>query len=95
MNGPTFLKHPESEWPSQQSSTDMTEVNKERRKPTLVHAVNAEEPILRCENFSTWKRLLRVTAYVKGFIKNCAKHSSSDRQLGPLEPQECKDAEDY
>ena len=95
INGPAFLKQPESEWPSQQRSVDMTEVNKERRKPTLVQAVNAEEHILRCEDFSTWKKLLRVTAYVKRFIKNCAKRNSSERQFGPLEPQECKDAEDY
>lgn len=95
MNGPTFLRQVESEWPNQQSSPDMTEVNKERRKTTLVQALTVEEPVLKCEDFSTWKSLLRVTAYVKRFIYNCRKSDPAERQLGPLEPQEIADSEEY
>jgi len=95
MNGPAFLQQAESEWPTQQCSPDMTEVNKERRKTTLIQAVTVKEPVLKCEDFSTWKRFLRVTAYVKRFISNCQKSDPTERQLGPLQPQEITQAEEY
>lgn len=72
----------------------MTEVNKERRKPTLAHAVTVNEPIIRCEEFSTWKRLLRVTAYVLRFINNCRKVNNT-KQMDPLSAKEIAKAEDY
>lgn len=95
MNGPQFLQVPEDQWPSEQGTADMTEVNKERRKPTLAHAVTVKEPIIRCEEFSTWKRLLRVTAYVRRFIYNCRKEVNKAKQLDPLSAQEIAKAEDY
>ena len=73
MNGPIFLQQPESEWPSQNRMLDMSEVSKERRKVTLAHAITVQKPIIKCENFSTGRRSLRVTAYVLRFIHNCKK----------------------
>lgn len=94
MNGPMFLQQPEAEWPSHQDIPEMSEVNKERRKPTLAHAVTIKEPITRPEDFSTWKRLRRVTAYVLRFIYNC-KRAINTKMLGPLSVQEIAKAEGY
>ena len=95
MNGPVFLQQPEAEWPSQQGTPEMSEVNKERRKTTLAHAVTVKEPIFRPEDFSTWKRLHRVTAYVLRFTHNCRKKDNNTKLLGPLSAQEIAKAEDY
>ena len=62
---PIFIQLPEKQSPEEQGAPDMAEVTKEMRK---VHAKVIPEP--KCENMLSWRKLLRVTAYVFRFIHN-------------------------
>ena len=73
----------------------MSEVKKERRKVTIAHAVTVQQPIIKCEDFSTWKRLLRVIAYVLRFIQSCKKSINDKKRIGPLSSEELAEAEEY
>jgi len=102
LNGPEFLQLPADQWPIGHgtSTPDMKEVNKERRKPKLVQVVTVKQPIIKCEDFSKWKRLLRVTAYVRRFIHNFrlkfGQHTDNqEKRVGPLSAAEIDDAEIY
>lgn len=59
-NGPTFLQQPEHEWP-RSTSVDVKEEELERVKSKAVLAVTATEEAVKPENFSSWRRLVRVT----------------------------------
>ena len=100
FSGPKFLQLPEDHWPLEHGVPDMTEVNRERRKVQITCAVAVCQPVMDCREFSTWKRLLRVTAYVLRFCRNLRLKSSlqSDNnqvQVGPIGAEEIKDAEEY
>ena len=65
-NGPEFLRRSETEWPVEDAPPDPNEVEKECRK-TIATAVMKEEKstmFIDCQRFSSWNRLLRVTAWV-------------------------------
>ena len=64
FNGPEFLQLPEELWPMEHGVPDMAEVNKERRKIQIICALAVHQPVLNRPEFSSWRRLLRVTAYV-------------------------------
>ena len=82
--GPDFLYSPETEWPGQITSDDSTheEVLREtvKKEPAITHALVANEissaqnkgmhQIIDIARYSSWSKLLRVTAYVNRFIKN-------------------------
>jgi len=70
LNGPEFLQLQEDVWPVEHGTPDVKEVNKEKRKAQAVYTAAVSESITNCERFSTWKRLLRVTAYVFRFYRN-------------------------
>ena len=70
FNGREFLQLPEELWPMEHGWPDMTEVNKERRKIQITCAVAVRHPVLNCRDFSKWRRLIRVTAYVFRFCHN-------------------------
>ena len=99
FNGPKFLQLPEDQWPLEQGVPDMTEVNRERRKVQITCAAAVCQPVMDCREFSTWRRLLRVTAYVVRFCRNLRLKSSqqnnSQVQVGPLSAEEIQDAEEY
>ena len=100
FNGPKFLQLPEDHWPLEHGVPDMTEVNRERRKVQITCAAAVCQPVMDCREFSTWRRLLRVTAYVLRFCRNlCLKSSQqSDNnpvQVGSISAEEIKDAEEY
>ena len=78
----------------------MAEVNRERRKVQITCAAAVCQPVMDCREFSTWRRLLRVTAYVRRFCRNLGLKSSqqSDNnpvQVGSISAEEIKDAEEY
>ena len=64
-SGPEFLKHPEEEWPQATPTTDKREVNLERRKTPVVNAVNAKQEVIDYTKFSSWRKLVRVTAWIQ------------------------------
>ena len=103
--GPEFLRLSEEEWPQEAFTADQNEVEKERRKVQVVMFTRSPE-VIDCKKFSSWRKLVRVSAYVLRFIWNlqarCLTKKLTEKpehqaQLsdGPLAPQELKEAEKY
>ena len=100
LKGPEFLQTDEALWPVEKGSPDSIEVNKERRKIQIACPVTVSEPILNCEDFSSWRRLIRVTAYVKRFCQNLRSKlkrvdCNQKGNVGPLNASDIEDAEEY
>ncbi|XP_028399264.1 uncharacterized protein LOC114522722 [Dendronephthya gigantea] len=81
--GPEFLKLPEEEWPSESSSATITKSvdidQSERRKVQPVFQVTQSPEVIPCKKFSSWGKLIRVTAYVLRFINTLRnKHQNKD-----------------
>ena len=101
MKGPAFLKNPKQEWPAEKLDTPMEsdpEVKNVKHKPVGVVVQNKD--ILKSSTFSSWQRLLRVTAYCMRFLSNAKKKaryqsSSNEVRVGPLVSEEMDQAERY
>ena len=106
-HGPEFLQLPEDEWPHEASTLNvLNEVEKERQKVQTVLLTRYPE-VIDCKKFSSWRKLVRTTAYVLRFIRNMLRlryqikklpETSEDQtQLNsiPLAPQELEKAERY
>jgi hypothetical protein len=93
------LQLAEEQWPTQSGVPDMKELNKERRKVTITCATNVLEPIIDCTKFSSWKRLLRTTAYVLPFRHNVRAKLSPNKDFptyeSPPSPIEIQSTEEY
>ena len=67
--GPAFLQSPEVEWPQQTAvlEEELAQVNMERRKAEIVCALTLSkaEKEINIKKFSSWRRLIRVTARLK------------------------------
>ena len=63
-SGPEFLKRPEEEWPQTAPTTDKREVNLEKRKTPVINAVTAKQEVIDYTKFSSWRKLVRVTAWI-------------------------------
>lgn len=100
FNGPKFLQLPEDHWLVEHGAPDVTEVNKERRKVQITCAAAVCQPVINCREFSTWRRLLRVTAYVLRFCRNLRlksrrENDNNNVHVGPLSSNEIESAEEY
>ena len=66
----------------------------EQRKVKIVlnFASTKAEEVMNIKKFSSWRRLIRDTAYVRRFIQRCRKQkdeeSPNERSLSPQELQE-------
>ena len=73
--------------------------DRERRKIRITCAPTEAEPVIKCEDFSTLRQLLRVTMYVMRFCRNVHIKSSHENNeemtLGPLTADEIKRSEKY
>ena len=90
MNGPSFLSLPEEEWPQETAAPPVLEAEEmEYRKVRSVHTVKAVkiEEVIDPTRFSNWRKLIRVTAFVRRFAKNIRTRQPEDRgsQLTPEE----------
>lgn len=103
--GPEFLRLPEDEWPQENSTADLNEVEKERRKTQAILLTGSPEAI-DCKKFSNWRKLVRTSAYAFRFIwnlrtrcqaKKLPENTEEQMQVshGPLAPQELEKAEKY
>lgn len=100
FNGPDLLQLEEQLWPVEYGKADLKEVNEEKRKVEVTCAVAITELVVNSQEFSTWKRLLRVTAYVIRFRQNILSRSSHDKEknqvnVGALNAEEIVHAEEY
>ena len=66
MNGPEFLKLPEEQWPVQTATLNREE-DMERRQVNAVGSVSNAHvgKAIDVKNFSIWRRLIRITAWIK------------------------------
>ncbi len=95
MNGPEFLKFPEEQWPVQ-TTTPHREEDMERRRVKVVCEVKNVEQAIDPKKFSSWKKLIRVTALIRRLaMKIRLRKHDQDGRGGPLTPEELQQAEFY
>lgn len=70
--GPAWLRNPEEHWPIQQKLEPVPDDVLEKRKTANVSIVSFTDMSL-IERFSSYWKLLRVTAYIFRFINRCRK----------------------
>ena len=77
----------------------MKEVERERRKVQITCLVTLSQPVLKCEDFSSWRELLQVTAYVFILCLNVRvtrlPARNEETKEGPLMPREIGEVELY
>ena len=70
--GPSFLKDDEISWPSAPSSREQTKFEDDERRVGRTHLIQVHvNPGIDPKDFSTFRRLCRVTAWVLQFLTNC------------------------
>lgn len=99
-HGPDWLKHSPDRWPK--TSLALTEEHKyaieSESVPPTVHVATIETPLMaNCRGsllsqYSSARKLYRITAYVRRFVRNC-RVESSERTTGPITVDELVDAE--
>ena len=109
-HGPEFLQLSEEQWPKESlPTTNQTKDDQaERRKPrTVLQVANRDQvEVIVCKTFSSWRRLLRVTAYVRRFVQNLQALRKMSRmkdnpdvriqlELGPLSTNELEKSKAY
>ncbi|XP_071827786.1 uncharacterized protein [Apostichopus japonicus] len=98
ITGPSFLCQPQTEWPHQEVQTQ-TGVD-EKRKIFQIATVTSKSDVIDCKRFSSWRKLIRVTAYVQRFLSHlklrCHKDDNASRpETVTLTPSELERAEMY
>ena len=98
QKGPEFLRLPQEDWPQDNAQPDEKEVAKEVRK--IVCIVQTAENVIDSKKYSSWRKLIRITAYVFRFIKKLrrkTRNTDEGRQgadnIESLTPQELELAE--
>ncbi|XP_058817345.1 uncharacterized protein LOC131680649 [Topomyia yanbarensis] len=91
FNVPTFLHLPETEWVVTPLELRVTE---EELRVTVHTHIKGKDPILLAKDFSSWRRLIRVTAYVLRFINNVHRNQLT-KTSSYLSGDEIKRAEEY
>ena len=103
-HGPKFLCLLEEERLQDSSNVDHSEVEGEARKIHTVSIHAKEESPIDCTKFSSWRRLLRVTAYILRLAWNLRVSCSKNKALeinnmkpkqGPLLSEELKSTENH
>ena len=95
FHGPSWLTEPADSWPNWKlpSTLEMSSSDDDEPETTCLAAV-LETPdiqrIIALESYSTLRRLLRVTAFVERFIRNC--RDTFARTVGSLLPIELASA---
>ncbi|XP_041453627.1 uncharacterized protein LOC121406824 [Lytechinus variegatus] len=98
--GPRFLHLDETEWPVDKVKIDQSLENLERRKinQTVLVVNSTSIAPIESEHFSSWRKLVRVTAYVLRFVrilKSKLKKESMPEADVTLAPAELEKAELY
>ncbi|XP_046555837.1 uncharacterized protein LOC124265090 [Haliotis rubra] len=68
LHGPSFLHGPESQWPENIVKNTVSSELLERKKPKIIGMCSSVANVIVSERFSSWKKLLRVTAYCFRFL---------------------------
>ena len=76
LEGPDILRIPNKDWPKQPECRK-SEVDVEKVALLHIAAVTVLEPLLDVEKYSSWRKLVRVTAYVFKFVDKLRKRKCS------------------
>ncbi|XP_044573583.1 uncharacterized protein LOC123257723 [Drosophila ananassae] len=93
LRGPAFLRRPAGSWPGT-ALTDEADAEGEEEMPSEFVLVGASDPFISLERFSSYRRLLRTTAWVLRFIRRCRGQRDELENYG-LNAAECEAAEDF
>ena len=67
LEGPDILRIPTKDWPKQPECRK-SEIDVEKNELIHVTVATVSEPLIDLEKYNSWRRLVRVTAYVNKFI---------------------------
>ena len=67
LEGPDILRIPTKDWPKQPECRK-SEIDVEKKELIHVTVATVLEPLIDLEKYNSWRRLVRVTAYVNKFI---------------------------
>lgn len=89
-SGPSFLKLPQSHWPSQHQSLELDQLPETRPQVSLSANVsnNVNYNLLDFSRYSSYLRLIRSVAYVLRFVRLCRKIKSPTKFLSHAELQD-------
>ncbi|XP_062704573.1 uncharacterized protein LOC134286891 [Aedes albopictus] len=91
-SGPEFLRHSELQWPPRKTYDKVTD---DIRVCYAHRNLEIPEQLLDVERFSSWKRMLRVMAYVCRFVNNCrTSNTGQERKIDHLTQLELQKAEE-
>ena len=98
LQGPEFLRMPLNDWAQDKWEPDDKEVSKEARK--LVCTLEAAECPIDAKKYSSWRKLIRITAYVLKFVKRIRMKKKKTEEIlednsNCLGPRELQEAERY
>ena len=90
--GPNWLRQADPQWPCQ-PQLETTPIPNEEREISLFTSLGEQTALPLLERFSSFSRLIRVTAWIFRFVGNC--RSKGSHTLGPLSVDELLHAERY
>ena len=94
-DGPRWLRLNSDEWPKQ-SNFPPNDPSHEGDEICLHTTVVSRQPVILIDRFSNFTRLIRITAWLMRFARNCrASKESIARIAGPLSVQELNRAKSY
>ncbi|GBM17102.1 hypothetical protein AVEN_133355-1 [Araneus ventricosus] len=93
-DGPDWLSQHPDNWPTESDSLkEIPQCTAEARKPKVQPLCTSTfQPVINASYFSSYTRLLRVTAWILRFLKNC---KSKHRLFQELTSDEIEKAKDY
>ena len=98
QTGPEFLRLPKEQWPQSEPEANTEEVERECRRTKEVGAVLVTPSVIDIDAYSSWKKLVRVIAWVLRLKKRLlAKRNQKETEvsLGPLTAQELEESRKY
>ena len=94
-DGPKWLQLNPDKWPKQ-STLPPNDPSQEGGEVCLHMTVVPCQPLMALDHYSTFTRLLRVTAWLMRFTRNCrARKRNLTQTIGPLSVQELNQAKSY
>lgn len=83
FGGPEFLKQPKENWPLEKTEKIILENNAAGEEKNKVYTITIKEDysLPNISAFSSWKKLIRATAYVLLFINKCKKTKEKELTL--------------
>ena len=99
-SGPDFLRRPEDEWFQTTPTIDENKVGLEKRKTPVVGTVNAKQEVINYTKFSSWRKLIRVTAWIQHLGRKVREKQGINandeaNECGTLTPDDLNKAEVY